>query len=677
MSIRDPRSARPFVRLATILFSVLVVSLFPGPAVPQDAGPLHLRAIVRQKYPLLFVRGNSPGRPEGMAIDVLEAIASRSDISLSWIILPTDADVMEPLLEGKGDFVVDWGRTASRSMQFGFSEPYVTLPVNVYVRKGSTVLQDARLLTGLHVGVVCRNVSDEILSPRTDLRIESYHSLHDALFHLLSGEIDAVAHLGPVLFEEARAAGIEDKIVKVEPALADSPRCFAVRKGDAAILARLNRGLEALIDSPDYRRILLKWFPPPTPFWTAKRILAANAAVFFLLLLALGGWHYVALLRVNKALAESRARFQSLVETTSDIVWEADANATITYISPNVRELLGYDPGEVIGKAAFDLIAPEGVARGRKVLEEAVKGRRAFTGVENFYIHKSGRHVVTEGSGVPFFGANGALLGFRGIHRDVTARKRLEEELHRSETERLSAQKYEAVGKLAAGMAHNINNLMMIVGGYGSLLLQKMDPGDPRRKEIREILIAGDRAARITAQLLAFSRHSILMAKVDALDALVEGLIPSLHALLGDGIALTVRKESAGVTVRVDGRQFGAAMEELARNAKDAMPEGGRLDITTGARTVGEPDGTPAYHPAPGRYATVSVADTGCGMDREALSHLFEPFQTTKGFGRGMGLPSVYGFVKQSSGFIEVESPPGHGTTVTIGLPFSGETAST
>jgi PAS domain S-box-containing protein len=665
-------SSRRVPRAAAILVALFALVSVVSPVFPQDAAPLRLRAIVRQKYPLLFVRKNSPDRPEGMAIDVLKAIASRSGISLSWVILPDDADVMEPLREGKGDFVVDWGRTESRSTQFDFSEPYITLPVNVYIRKGSTVLKDTRLMAGLLVGVVHRNVSDEILSPRTDLRVEHYRTIHDALFHLLSGEIDAVAHPGPALFEEARAAGIEDKIEKVEPALAESPRCFTVRKGDAAVLERLNRGLELLIGSHDYQRILLKWFPPPAPFWTTKRIIEANAAAFLLLLLGLGGWHYGGILRMNKALAESRARFQSLVETTSDIIWEIDANATITYISPNVRDLLEYEPGEMIGNPAFDLIVPEGVAQAQAVLKEAIQDRKPFIGIENVFIDKSGGHHVTEGSGVPFFGPGGALLGFRGIHRDVTARKHLEEELLRSETERFSGQKYEAVGKLAAGMAHHINNLMMIVSGYGSILLQKMDPFDPRRKEVREILYAGDRAAMIAAQLLAFSRQSILMAKVEPIDKLVEGLIPSLRSLLGDEVELAVRKESAGAMVRADVRQFGAAIEELARNSKDAMPKGGKLDITTGTRTIHESAGTGSWSPAPGPYATVSLADTGCGMDQEALSHIFEPFYTTKEFGRGMGLPSVYGFVKQSSGFLAVESTPLRGTTVTIGLPLFG-----
>lgn len=551
----------PFRRVSrATLFMLAFFALLSviSPVFPQDDAPLRLRAIVRQKYPLLFVRENSPGRPEGMAVDVLETIASRSGISLSWVVLPDDADVIEPLREGKGDFVADWGKTESRSAQFDFSKPYITLPVNVYIRKESTVCRDTRLMAGLRVGVVRRNISDDILSPRTDLRVERFNTVHDALFHLLSGEIDAVAHPGPALFEVARAAGIEDKIVKVEPAIEETPRCFTFRKGDAVILARLNRGLELLIDSHDYQRILLKWFPPPTPYWTWRRILAFNGVALFLLAVVLGARHYSSLLRLNRALVEG---------------------------------------------------------------------------------------------------------------------KRLEEELRRSEIERISAQKYEAVGKLAAGMAHKINNLMMIVTGYGSLLLEKMDPLDPRRKEAREILSAGDRAAAITAQLLAFSRRSILIAKVEAIDALVDGLIPSLRAILGDGIEFAVRKESAGALVRVDARQFAAGIEELARNAKDAMPEGGKLDIATGTRTAGEPDGTGSWSPAPGPYATVSLADTGCGMEKEALSHLFEPFYTTKGFGRGMGLPSVYGFVKQSSGFIEVESVPGQGTKVTIGLPLSVEKA--
>jgi len=553
--------------------------------------------------------------------------------------------------------------------------PYLKLPVNAYVRKGSNAVVDARRMDGRKVGVVLRNVADEILSARTDLRVVRYNSVHDALFHLLAGEVDAVAHLGPILFEEARRAHIEDKIALVEPALADSPRSFAVRKENAAIVRCLDAGLNGMIGTPGYRRIYLKWFGPPKSFWTGERIVAVNAGVLLLLLAAIGGWHYVTLLRVNRALAESRARFQSLVETTSDVVWEADRNATITYISPNVREIFGYEPGELIGKTAFAILAPEGVAGGRKILEEAVEGRKPFIGTQNVYIHKSGRRVMTEGSGVPYFGPGGDLIGFRGIHRDVTERNRLDEELRRSETERLSAQKYEAVGKLAAGMAHNINNLMTIVSGYGSLLLRKMEPFDPGRKDLHEILYAGDRAAMITAQLLAYSRQSILLAKVEAIDSLVLGLVPSLRDLLGDGIELAVRVETPGVAVRVDVRQFTAGIEELARNAKEAMPEGGQLEIATGVREPGGAGGNGVWSSAPGRYATVSVSDTGRGMDREALSHLFEPFYTTRGFGRGMGLPSVYGFVKQSSGFIKVASEPGRGTTVTICLPLVEKTA--
>jgi signal transduction histidine kinase len=302
-----------------------------------------------------------------------------------------------------------------------------------------------------------------------------------------------------------------------------------------------------------------------------------------------------------------------------------------------------------------------------------VEGRKPFTAVENVYVHKSGRRVVTEGSGVPYFGRDGSLAGFHGIHRDVTEKRRLEEELRKSETERLSAQKYEAVGKLAAGMAHHINNLMTIVSGYGSILLRKMDPFDPLRKDVREMMYAGDRAAALAAQLLAFGRRTIIIREIAPIDELIEEVIPSLRSLLGDGIDLSVRTEAGGAAVRVDARPFGTMIGELVRNAKEAMPEGGRVGIATRVRDVAMTGGNGVWSPAPGRYATVSVTDTGCGMDREALSHLFEPFFTTRGFGRGMGLPSVYGFVKQCGGFIDVESRPQSGTSVTIGFPLAEE----
>jgi PAS domain-containing protein len=262
------------------------------------------------------------------------------------------------LRRGDGDIAADWGGTMKRSLEFAFSEPYVTLPVNVYVRKGSNAVQDARELEGRNVGVVLRNVADEILSARSDLRIVRYEAVHDALFHLLAGEVDAVAHLGPILLEEARRARIEDKIALVEPALSDSPRSFAALKEHAAVVYRLDASLNGMIGTPGYQRIYLKWFGPPQPFWTVGRIVAVNAGILLLALAALGGWHYISLLRLNRALAESRARFQSIVENTSDVVWEATRDGVITYISPNVRAVTGHEASELVGKSAFDILLP-------------------------------------------------------------------------------------------------------------------------------------------------------------------------------------------------------------------------------------------------------------------------------------------------------------------------------
>ncbi len=630
-----------------------------------------LRFIIRPKLGLANAPRPEAQHPGGMSVEIIEALAARHGFAVSWVILPPAADVAEALRSGAGDVVADWGVSEVRAREFAFSSPFVVMPVNLFVRRGSLLPRDVNRLSGVRLGVVERNISDEIFSPRADIELHRYNSLSDALFGLLSGEIDAISHLAPVLLKEAQNAGIAERFVILEPAIAESSRAFAMRKADAETLARLDGALKEFVATDAYREIYLKWFGKPLPFWTLQRIVAAYAAGIVLIVLGMWVWRYRTLVRLNMELAETRARFQTLAESTSDMVWEVDSRGVCTFVSAAIRNILGYEPEEVVGKPVADFMTLGSRERIGRLCEDAVAERRAVAGIEQECMHKSGRIVYLEAAGVPFFGPKGELLGYRGIDRDITVRKNLEEELRRSEGERLSAQKYEAIGKLAAGVAHNLNNQMTIVSGYGSMVLEGMDPAHPRRRALTQILRAVEQAKLLTGQLLSFSRQAVLIPEVRIVDDLLDILVPSLRDILGATIELSVVKGAgAAAAVRVDVRQFGSVVAELAKNAKDAMPAGGRLRIETGIETVAAGPGRGVPRIAPGRYATLSVADTGPGMDRNTLNQLFEPFFTTKGFGRGIGLPAVYGFVTQSRGFVDVASEPGKGTTVTIGLPL-------
>jgi nitrogen-specific signal transduction histidine kinase/CheY-like chemotaxis protein len=246
---------------------------------------------------------------------------------------------------------------------------------------------------------------------------------------------------------------------------------------------------------------------------------------------------------------------------------------------------------------------------------------------------------------------------------DLTERKHLEEQLRQS-------QRMDALGQLAGGVAHDFNNLLTAINGYAELVADSLPQGAAQRQDVEEIARAGARAAALTQQLLAFGRRQVLAPAVLCLGDIVNDLIPLLRRLIGEMIDLKAHTADTG-SVKADRGQIEQVLVNLVVNARDAMPNGGFLTISTGDLLLDEDDVRhfPAFEP--GRYVLLEVVDTGCGMDRETRSRIFEPFFTTKpkGQGTGLGLSMAYGIVRQSGGFIDVDSEPGYGSTFRILLP--------
>jgi signal transduction histidine kinase/CheY-like chemotaxis protein len=264
----------------------------------------------------------------------------------------------------------------------------------------------------------------------------------------------------------------------------------------------------------------------------------------------------------------------------------------------------------------------------------------------------------------------GSVVEVLEIGRDVTENRKLEEQVRQ-------AQKMESVGRLAGGVAHDFNNLLTVITGYSELLLQKIGKESPMHEEVEEIKRAGERAASLTQQLLAFSRKQIIEPKVVHLDHLVAEMHKMLTRLVGEDIALQATTGKSQGSVKVDPGQFQQILMNLVVNARDAMPDGGKIVIETA--NVDLDEGYCAVHPyvKPGRFVMVAVSDTGKGMSEEVKAHIFEPFYTTKerGSGTGLGLATTYGAVHQAGGSIEVYSEVGIGTTFRIYLPRIEEEA--
>jgi PAS domain S-box-containing protein len=356
------------------------------------------------------------------------------------------------------------------------------------------------------------------------------------------------------------------------------------------------------------------------------------------------------------------SRLAAVVESSQDAIVSLTSLGIIRTWNRGAERIFGYSAEEATGRSILFLSPPDRSAEGSTLLERVARADR-IEHFETIRVKKDGTQIHVALTFSPIKDSDGRVVGVSSVARDVTESKHMEAMLRQS-------QKMEAVGQLAGGVAHDFNNLLGVILGYTGLMLDRLGLDDPQRKSIEEIQKAGDRAALLTRQLLAFSRKQVLQPKVIDLNAVVAGAEKLLQRLIGENIELRAVLNPELCRVKADPGQIEQIIMNLAVNARDAMPSGGKLTIETSNMEFDE--AYTAQHPSTrtGPHVMLAVTDTGCGMDAETKAHMFEPFFTTKEFGKGtgLGLSTVYGIVKQSGGSVWVYTEPGLGTSFKIYL---------
>jgi PAS domain S-box-containing protein len=367
----------------------------------------------------------------------------------------------------------------------------------------------------------------------------------------------------------------------------------------------------------------------------------------------------------TRELSEQQAQLQEqaeLLDLANDGIFTVDQSGLVRFWNRGAESLYGYSSSEAQGRSIHELLSTV-FPRPLSEIEATLHSTGVWLG-ELIHTRKNRSRITVMSRWALRRDRNGQPCGWLEINTDITAQRRMEDQLRQ-------AQRMEAIGRLAGGISHDFNNLLTVINGYAELALEEAP--EAGRETVRQIGEAGRRASELTRGLLAFSRHQIVRPTTCDLNAAVRGIEKMLQRLVGEHIHLTSSLAAGLWPIEADSSQLDQILVNLAANARDAMPEGGKIVIETTNITLDETYCFSRLGVSPGDYVILAVSDTGKGMDKETQGHIFEPFFTTKpeGQGTGLGLATVYGIVQQCGGSISVYSEPGCGTTFKIYLPKS------
>lgn len=629
-----------------------------------------MTAIALRNWPPHYLTDPKTGGPEGFAIDVMNRIAKMSGIRVRYVMYANWQDAFAALETGKAVLAPNLGITKDRLNLYDFTMPYETFRITIFVRDSTTDIHEESDLDGKTVAVVKKNQGQVLIQEKGGFELQAYDSAEEALMALLSGNVDALVCPEQLITEIAIRSGLEETIRMIGKPLQEIKRAIAVRKGNPELFRKLDTAVQEFIKTPEYKIIYEKWFGRPQPFWNGFRVAMVMGIVMIVTIAVMLVWGYVSALRLNRSLSEAEKRFRGIIENSHAGYFFIDTKGRFRNVNQAWLNMHGYDsPDEVIGQPFTLTQVQADLETAKRNVEKLLTGHPIPTG-EAARRNKDGSVGYHTFSAQPVV-IGGKVAGFEGFIIDSNERRRIEEQTR-------LLQKAESLGRMAGAIAHHYNNLLAIMMGNLELALEDLPEDSVMIGELEDAMFAARRASRLSTMMLAYLGQTAALRESMDLSCACREFLPEFRAGMPNHLTLEADLPEPGPAIRANAGEIRQILENLVINAREAM--GDRPGVISLRIGEASPADIPSanrcpidFQPGTSGYACLEVRDTGCGIEKEAIENLFDPFFSTRLTGRGLGLPLVLGTLRAYGGCITVESALNRGSTFRIFLPLTTE----